>query len=228
MNNEIELSSEMKITLIDSMGDDDSIVHAARVSIVGARAETEEGERKGLISFLMKNRHSSPFEHISATMLVEVPIFVAREWHRHRTQSYNEWSGRYAQLLPKFYIPSEDRPTVQTGKPGSYTFTIGTSDQYVRTTAELRFSYQTAWNGYQYLLDKGVAREVARNLLPVGIFTSFYATANLRNWLSFLSLRTSPDALFEIRESAFKVEQELHKLFPTVLNLWDENGRHQL
>lgn len=226
--NPIDLSSEMGIMLVDSMGSDDSVVHAARVSIVGARAETEEGERKGLLNFLMSNRHSSPFEHVTATMLVEVPIFVAREWHRHRTQSFNEWSGRYSTLQPKFYVPSADRPLIQVGKPGAYEFTPGTLDQQAQTTTELRFAYQTAWNAYSYLLDQGVAKEVARNCLPVGVYTSFYATSNLRNWLSFLSLRTAPDALYEIREAAFKVEEHLHKLSPTILNLWDENGRNQL
>lgn len=228
MTQQIELTDQMGVTLIDYMGSDESAVHAARVSIVGARAETEEGERKGLLSFLMSNRHSSPFEHFTATFLLEVPIFVTREVHRHRTFSYNEWSGRYATLQPKFYAPAFERPLKQLGKPGAYTFTAGSKDDHISTLKELRFSYQTAWNGYEHLLDTGIAKEVARDLLPVGIYTSFYMTGNLRNWLNFLSLRTAGDALYEIRETAFKVEQELHKLSPTILNLWDENGRHQL
>lgn len=224
----IELTSEIKAQLVDSMGSDESVVHAARVSIVGARAETEEGEQKGLLSFLMRNRHASPFEHITATFLLEVPIFVTREVHRHRTFSYNEVSGRYSVLQPKFYAPDFDRPLHQVGKPGSYTFEQGTDEEVLMVWTELRHAYQTAWSGYKYMLDKGIAKEVARDLLPVGVYTSFYMTGNLRNWLNFLSLRTAPDALYEIRDVAGQIETQLHKLSPTVMNLWDEYGRHSL
>lgn len=228
MTQQIELTSEMGVTLIDHMGSDESAVHAARVSIVGARAETEEGERKGLLNFLMSNRHATPFEHMTATFLLEVPIFVTREIHRHRTFSYNEWSGRYSTLLPKFYAPSPDRPLKQIGKPGAYRFEQGSNKEHVQVRAELRHAYQTAWNGYEFMLGNGIAKEVARDLLPVAIYTSFYMTGNLRNWLNFLSLRSAPDALYEIREVAFKVEEELFKLCPTILSLWDENNRNQL
>lgn len=225
MSEKIELTSEIDVSLIDSMGDDSSIVHAARVSIVGARAETEEGERKGLLNFLMSNRHASPFEHVVATFMIRCPIFVVREWHRHRTQSYNEMSGRYTVLQPKFYIPAVDRPLVQVGKPGAYRFEAGSFEQWQEVKNALEASYQQSWNGYKGMLNAGIAKEVARDCLPLGIYTDFYATANLRNWLGFLSLRTSSDALFEIREAAGKVETQLHKLVPTVMNLWDENNR---
>lgn len=228
MTEKIELTSEIDVSLIDSMGDDSSIVHAARVSIVGARAETEEGERKGLLNFLMSNRHASPFEHVVATFMLKVPIFVTREIHRHRTFSYNEVSGRYSVLKPKFYIPSFDRPLVQVGKPGAYSFSMGSEEQWHSTKNALEVSYQQAWLTYQGLLNAGIAKEVARDCLPVGIFTEFYMTGNLRNWLSFLSLRTSPDALYEIRQVAGKIETQLHKIAPTVLELWDENNRQQL
>lgn len=225
MTEKIELTSEIDVSLIDSMGDDSSIVHAARVSIVGARAETEEGERKGLLNFLMSNRHASPFEHVVATFMIRCPIFVVREWHRHRTQSYNEMSGRYTVLQPKFYIPSVDRPLVQVGKPGAYRFEQGSMEDWQSVKNSLESSYQQSWNAYKGMLNAGIAKEVARDCLPVGIYTDFYATANLRNWLGFLSLRTSPDALYEIRQAAAKVECRLHKLVPTVMDLWDENNR---
>lgn len=225
MSEQIELTSEIEVSLIDSMGDDSSIVHAARVSIVGARAETEEGERKGLLNFLMSNRHASPFEHVVATFMIRCPIFVVREWHRHRTQSYNEMSGRYTVLQPRFYIPSVDRPLVQVGKPGAYRFEQGSLEDWQSVRNTLEVSYQQSWNAYKGMLNAGIAKEVARDCLPVGIYTDFYATANLRNWLGFLSLRTHPDALFEIREAAGKVETRLHKLVPTVMDLWDENNR---
>lgn len=225
MSEKIELTSEIDVSLIDSMGDDSSIVHAARVSIVGARAETEEDERKGLLNFLMSNRHASPFEHVVATFMIRCPIFVVREWHRHRTQSYNEMSGRYTVLQPKFYIPSVDRPLVQVGKPGAYRFEQGSMEDWQSVKNSLESSYQQSWNAYKGMLNAGIAKEVARDCLPVGIYTDFYATANLRNWLGFLSLRTSPDALYEIRQAAAKVETRLHKLVPTVMDLWDENNR---
>lgn len=225
---QILLTDQIKATLVDSMGDDEAVVRAARVSIVGAGAETEAGEKKGLLNFLMKNSHASPFEHVTAKFLIECPIFVTREVHRHRTFSYNEVSGRYSVLEPKFYAPDEDRPLTQVGKPGSYRFEIGTDEQYLTTLSNLRYCYQTAWDSYEFLLEKGIAKEVARDVLPVGIFTSFYMTGNLRNWLNFLKLRTAPDALYEIRLVAAAVETQLHKIAPVSLNLWDENGRGQL
>lgn len=225
---QIETSSDMGVSLVDSMGNDESAVHAARVSIVGAKAETEEGERKGLLNFLMSNRHASPFEHCVATFMLEVPIFVAREVHRHRTFSYNEMSGRYTVLRPRFYLPTYDRPLKQVGKPGAYSFTCGSNDEAVKVCSELRFAYQTAWNAYKFMLDQGIAKEVARDCLPVGIYTEFYMTGSLRNWLNFLSLRTPSDALHEIREVAFKIEQELYKIAPTSMELWDKSGRKQL
>jgi len=222
---QVELTPDLTVTLIDSMGNDDSVTHAARVSIVGARAETEEGERKGLLNFLMSNGHLSPFEHVTATMMLEVPIFVTREIQRHRAFSYNEISARYAKRPPKFYAPQFDRELHQIGKPGKYTFEVGTDDEMLVVWSEMRFAYQTAWDAYERLLENGVAREVARNCLPVGIFTAFYMTGNLRNWMGFLSLRTAPDALFEIREVAFRIEQELYKVAPACMELWDRAGR---
>lgn len=228
MTQQIELTCEMGVSLVDSMGDDESVVHAARVSIVGARAETESGERSGLLNFLMKNSHNSPFEHVVATMMLEIPIFVTREVHRHRTFSYNEVSGRYSVLKPKFYAPHSDRPIIQVGKPGAYSFSQGSDDQYNTLYPELQRSYQQAWNTYERLLENGIAKEVARDVLPVGIYTAFYMTGSLRNWLSYLSLRTSPDALYEIREMSFKIEEELYEIAPVCMELWDKNGRKPL
>jgi thymidylate synthase (FAD) len=218
----VTFSDQMGVTLVDSMGGDQSIVSAARVST--GSAGTAEADR-GLIKFLMKNRHASPFEHVTATFLVECPIFVTREWHRHRTQSFNETSGRYRILEPKFYIPGEDRPLQQIGKVGSYDFVVGTELQQEHTREQLTAAYTTAWDHYQFLLNQGVAKEVARMVLPVGIYTSFYATANLRNWLGFLSLRTAADAMQEIRDAAAKIETHLHRIAPVTLEAWDAFGR---
>lgn len=224
----IELCSEMGVSLIDSMGSDESVVHAARVSIVGARAETEGGERKGLINFLMSNRHASPFEHITATFMLEVPIFVTREIHRHRTFAYNEVSGRYSVLPQKFYMPAEDRPLVQIGKPGAYTFEAGTILDYQTTLVCLRSAYEESARQYTMMLDMGIAKEVARDCLPVATYTAFYMTGSLRNWFNFLSLRMAQDALYEIRQTANKVEELLHTIAPISTALWIENGRNPL
>lgn len=225
MSEKIELTSEIGVSLIDSMGSDESVVHAARVSVVGARAETEEGERSGLLAFLMNNRHTSPFEHVTATFMVEVPLFVRSEWHRHRTQSYNEVSGRYSVMKPKFYVPHVDRPLVQIGKPGAYSFQVGSMEEWQSSKNRQERVFQVAWQTYQAELAAGVAKEVARNVLPLSLYTAFYATANLLNWLRFLSLRTDPSALMEIREAAFKIEQNLYQIAPITMELWDKAGR---
>jgi thymidylate synthase (FAD) len=209
----VTFTDKIGVTLVDSMGGDESVVHA---------------ERKGLLNFLMTNRHASPFEHVTATFLVECPIFVVREVHRHRTFSYNEVSGRYSVLEPKFYIPNEDRPLQQIGKVGAYNFAPGTELQQEHTREQLTAAYTAAWGHYQFLLNQGVAKEVARMVLPVGIYTSFYMTGNLRNFLNFLVLRTSQDALYEIREMAFQIETKLRTVAPTCLDLWDENNRRGL
>lgn len=229
---QIELTSELNCKLIDSMGSDLSIVNAARVSFdqhqAAKNADRQELSEKdaGLVNFLMKNHHTSPFEHTAATFLIECPIVVVREWHRHRTQSYNEMSGRYTQLEPKFYAPNYDRPLIQVGKPGAYRFEVPKDDIVnINLYRELRYSYQAAWNAYEILLEQGVAKEVARLSLPVAVYTKFYATANLLNWMRFLTLRTDAQAMFEIRELAFKVEEHLFRLYPAAMTCWDKNGR---
>ena len=226
---QIELSTDLKADLIDSMGTELSIANAARVSF-NETSEVLTTKDEGLIRFLMKNRHASPFEHCVITFRIEAPIFVAREWHRHRTQSYNEWSGRYSAMEPRFYAPDYDRPLIQKGKPGAYYFEVPQDDKVnIEVYKDLRFSYQTAWNCYDHLLNEvGVAKEVARMCLPVSVYTSWYATANLRNWINFLSLRAEEHALFEIRELAFKVEDQLYKLYPITLTEWDKSGRGAL
>lgn len=208
------------------------ICRAARVSTLGS-ASAESGEARGLINYLMKNRHGSPFEHGSMTFLIEAPIFVAREFMRHRAGwSYNETSGRYKELDPLFYVPSIDRNLVQKGKPGEYEFNAGSPLQ-MRIIAEAHDdAYVMAWSAYQQMLDAGIAREVARNVLPVGLFTSFYATCNPRSLMHFLSLRTKdPQATFpsfplrEIEMVAEQMERTFGDHFPFTYSAWHANGR---
>lgn len=157
---------------------------------------------------------NSPFEHNVLTVKVEVPIFVAREWMRHRTQAFNEISGRYTEMRPVFYTPSESRPLVQVGKAMDYRREAGSPILRAVTDRLMRVAGKVTWRLYEYLLRKGVAREVARNVLPLSLYTQFYATANLRNWLHFVELRTDPTALGEIREAALMVEDIIADLWP--------------
>lgn len=221
----VELSCDLNVTLVDHMGTDLSIVNAARVSF-NESSDTMDERNRGLVNFLMKNKHASPFEHCAVSLLIEAPIFVTREWHRHRTQSYNEVSGRYTELKPKFYAPDYNRPLIQTGKPGAYRFELPEDDIVnIELYKDFRFSCQTAWDSYQRLLERGVAKEVARMVLPVNIYTGWYATGNLRNFINFLSLRAEEQALWEIRQTAYKVEEILSELFPVTMETWQKNNR---
>lgn len=208
---EIEFRSDMRVIYIDSMGDDKRIAQAARVS-----TGTDDSDRphEGLVRRLWADRHMSPFEHNVLTVKVEVPIFVAREWMRHRTQAFNEISGRYTEMRPVFYVPGEDRPLVQTGKAMDYRREAGSKRHRARVTADQCMAAEDAWDEYQSMLEFGIAREVARNVLPLSLFTQFYATANLRNWLHFVELRTDEAALWEIRQAALMVEGVIAELWP--------------
>ncbi|WLW38529.1 thymidylate synthase [Streptomyces phage Vanseggelen] len=188
---------------------------------------------EGLINYLMRDRHGSPFEHGSFTFVIEAPIFVAREFFRHRAGwSYNEESGRYRELRPVFYVPAPDRNLQQVGKPGAYTFEPGTPAQYSSVTASSKDAYQVAWNAYQNQLQAGVAKEVARNVLPVGIFTSFWATCNPRSLMHFLSLRTNRQNAKvpsfpqrEIELVADQMEYAFMDVMPTTHRAFEMQGR---
>jgi thymidylate synthase (FAD) len=234
---EIILRSDIEVQLVQAVGDDSSIVWAARVSTAGERSlealEADPEDARGLIRYLLKNRHGTPFEHNSLTFYVRAPIFVYREWHRHRVGfSYNEESGRYTQLQPEFYVPSRERNLVQRGKPGHYEFVPGTDEQYEALIERDRALYQKAYDTYEASLADGVAREVARTVLPVAIYSSMYVTLNLRSAFAFLSLRTkSEDSLFpsypqrEIEMAAELVEETIAERFPIAYEAFHEFGR---
>jgi thymidylate synthase (FAD) len=176
---------------------------------------------------------NTPFEHNSMTFLISAPIFVFREHHRHRAGwSYNEASARYMQLEPVFYLPGPARKLTQTGKPGHYVFVDGTPEQYETTVAATKRACETAYAAYQEMLAAGIAREVARGVLPVGIYSSMYATCNARSLMAFLSLRTKrEDSTFpsypqrEIEMVAEKMEAEWAKLMPITHAAFDAAGR---
>jgi thymidylate synthase (FAD) len=193
----------------------------------------DEDAKYGRINFLMKNRHGSPFEHNSFTFRVEAPIVVFREWHRHRIGwSYNEMSGRYTELPPDFYSPGPQRALVQQGKPGSYEFVPGDERQYQMVSHGMAASFEAAWRDYQYLLDHGIAKEVARGVLPVYTYSQMYATCNARSLMAFLSLRTKDDnskfpsfPMYEIDVCARKMEAVFAMHMPLTHRAFEENGR---
>ncbi|WP_424532235.1 FAD-dependent thymidylate synthase [Sphaerisporangium viridialbum] len=194
----MEFLSDVTVELVRHSAADSDVVFAARVSTAGEQsleAVHQDPERsKGLINFLMRDRHGSPFEHNSMTFFINAPILVFREFHRHRVGwSYNEESGRYRELQPVFYVPGRERKLVQEGKPGRYRFVEGDEEQHKLVTGAMERSYRQSYEAYQEMLAAGVAREVARAVLPVGLFSSMYATCNARSLMHFLSLRTKDE-----------------------------------
>lgn len=223
------------VDLVEYTASDLRVAKAAWVSTKGSRAEDEADESRieGLINFLVRDRHGSPFEHNSFTFAIRCPIFVVREFHRHRAGwSYNEESGRYTKLKPEFYIPSAQRNLVQTGKPGHYIFEPGTPQQYQAAVDSLKDSAFVAWGNYTLMLDCGIAKEVARMCLPLNIYTSFYATCNARSLMHFLGLRTENEAATykshpqkEIQMVAGKMEAIFAEKMPVTYTAWNKNGR---
>lgn len=218
----ITYRSDIKVNLVDYMGDDQTVARSARVSTGNDLIIPEKIE--GLINYLVRENHTSTLEHNVVTLRIEAPIFIAREWMRHRTQAYNEISGRYAKLKPEFYLPSKDRPLVNAGS-GAHpelvfeTEGIDAEDLYDVVTSAHKEATEQAWYQYENMLAHGVATEVARNVLPVSIYTSFYATANLNNWFKFLYLRDGLNGhpQYEIAQGAQQVKAILGDLYPLTM-----------
>lgn len=234
---EVRFRGDVTVELVRHSATDSDVLFAARVSTAGEQSLqelTKDPERsKGLINFLMRDRHGSPFEHNSMTFFVRAPIFVFREFHRHRVGwSYNEESGRYRELEPVFYVPGADRKLVQQGRPGKYEFVDGTPEQHKVVTEAMEASYRRSYEMYQEMLGEGVAREVARAVLPVGLYSSMYATCNARSLMHFLSLRTQhEDASVpsfpqrEIEMVGERMEAEWARLMPLTHAAYNTNGR---
>ncbi|VTT96546.1 fad-dependent thymidylate synthase : Thymidylate synthase ThyX OS=Streptomyces sp. HGB0020 GN=thyX PE=3 SV=1: Thy1 [Gemmataceae bacterium] len=239
MSNAVTMTSEITVRPVQSMSGDAMVVAAARVSTSGEEAAAlvnlPAEESTGLIRYLMRHRHGTPFEHSALTFFVHAPIFVFREWHRHRIgHSYNEESARYRPLKPVFWVPRRDRAMIPIDgwKPGRPKFL--TVDQAIRvdwknsgqgqhgTTTELtaeadewyarevdrdRRAYQLAYDLYQESLADGYALEVARCKLPVGIYSSCWVTVNLRSLMAFLSLRTHEPAANHVSYPQAEIEE---------------------
>lgn len=219
----------MKIELLDHCADDLKVANSARVSLDKWHDEfISEGDLERddlLVNFLMGSRHGSPFEKGYFEFRIEAPIFVFREWHRHRAgHSYNEMSGRYTELEPKFYVPDEWR--MQTGKPGAYTYVPITDEALAQECyEEIDDAYTACWYAYEQLLKKGVAKEQARVVLPLGIYSKMIWTCNPRSLMHFCSLRNHPQAQAEIAELAAAVEDEFTKIMPYTAEAFVRHGR---
>jgi thymidylate synthase (FAD) len=212
------------VRLEDSMADDLSVVNAARVSFARHKDEMDESD-EGLIRFLLRERHGTPFEHNSFRFHIRAPIFVAREWFRHRIGSFNEFSLRYAKATEDFYVPERQDVRTQVGKPGAYSFEPVDDDLAEQAREELREVYDLAFATYERLVEAGVARELARCVLPVGAYTEFYWTVNARALMNFVSLRASETAQREIRRYADAVEQFLATKMPVTYAAFVAAGR---
>jgi thymidylate synthase (FAD) len=212
------------VRLDDAMADDLSVVNGARVSFARRKDEMEEAD-EGLIRFLMRERHGTPFEHNAFRFHVRCPIFVAREWFRHRVGSFNEFSMRYARASDEFYVPAAEDVRTQVGKPGSYTFEPVPDELAESTREKLQAVYEMAYLVYEQLVEAGVAREVARVALPVGAYTEFYWTVNARSLMNFVSLRNSETAQREIRRYAEACERFLEEQMPVTYAAFVANDR---
>lgn len=226
----IKYRSDMTVELINSMASDTAVAMAARVSTGASNEDTSKDA--GLINYLMRDRHGSPFEHNAFTFFIEAPIFVFREFMRHRMASYNEESARYKELSPVFYVPGPERNLIQVGKPGAYTFEQGTEEQLELVQSATISASTEAYYMYQDMLEAGVAREVARGVLPVNIYSSMYVTMNARALMNFLSLRTTREGTHfpsfpqrEIEMVAEKMEEFFAEKMPITYATFNKNGR---
>ena len=226
-----EVLNKGYVELIDIMGSDLSIVNAAKVSF-SAELDEMNPSAVGLIKFLMKNKHATPFEHVLFKFRVKCPIFVAREWFRHRWSSFNEMSMRY--YVPEkidFFYPEESTIRQQVGKPGSYTFEPMEYPEaaYSEVMTQLSHVYKVAENAYFSMLKEGIAKELARSVLPVGQYTEFIWTVNARSLINFLSLRNDSNAQYEINEYARIIEEKIFAdCLPVTYSAFLESGREAI
>lgn len=230
---EIEFSSDITVKLVRSMASDDMVIQAAQVSSKGENKPETVPAR--LINALVKGKHGSPFEHNAFTFFVEAPIFVFREWHRHRIASINEMSGRYTELPGKFYIPGDDRSVINKGtkmKPEYLPKTEFLNEVDISVLMYLRNQASQGWERYQSMLKMGAAHEVARMVLPVNVYSQMYWTVNARSLMNFLSLRSRQDGAAvpsypqrEIQMGAEKIEDIFAELMPLTYAAFIENGR---
>ena len=211
------------LALDGALASDLAVVNGARVSFNQESDEMAERD-EGLIRFLIRERHGSPFEHGYFRFLVKAPLFVVREHHRHRAgHSYNEWSGRYSKMEAEFYVPEFVR--TQVGKPGAYSFEPVSDEVRDATRREIEENAERAFESYERMLELGVAKEVARAVLPLSTYTKYYWSCNPRSLMHFCGLRNHENAQFEIRQFAAAAETFLERLMPATHAAFIANDR---
>lgn len=212
----VPVEAELRACYADWSGDLE-IVRNARVSYAAAwRAGEDEGRDAKLVNYLLKNRHTSPFEAMTFTFEVKAPIFVLRQWHRHRTWSYNEVSARYAELPEEFYVPELDKITTQSTDNKQ----MRTEEQHPKATymqEMLRCQCEDSFRVYKQMLIEGVPRELARTVLPVATYSHMFATVDLHNLLHFCGLRMHAHAQYEIRVYAEAMLKLVEPICPVAI-----------
>jgi thymidylate synthase (FAD) len=220
------------LELIEAWGSDERIIEAARMStnkgFLGWTFEDGTERDAKLLRYLWNNKHSTPFEMAGMTVEVQAPLFVVREWHRHRTQSYNEMSARYTPLPDINYLPTRER-IIEGAKAGLNKQAVGIQPLLTEAIEDWQEAILTAYtaleNTYQTGLELGIPKELARIIIPVGRYTRMRASANLRNWLSFLTLRMASNAQWEIRQYANGIFKIVEEQFPRTAKLFQENNK---
>lgn len=229
----IGVLDEGYVAFVESWGSDESIIEAARMStgkgFNGWGTKDNPGDEK-LLAFLYNNKHATPFEMGGVVIEVKAPIFVFREWHRHRTQSYNEMSARYVPLPDENYVPSLDRVmvganTATTNKQAQGSGKALTTEDANQWLEELAALYDQAQTVYQLGINLGVPKELARLPVPVARYSRMRASANLRNWLGFLTLRMATNAQWEIRQYANAVGEIIAERFPRTWELFSADSK---
>ena len=224
----ISLTSEMSVELLDHMGTDDTIIESARVSTQkNAKDLSEEGKQR-FINRLMRDHHGSPFESCIVRFRLHFPIAMSREQVRHRMQSINEESARYSVIEPEYYLPDESRQLQQVGKAMDYVFEDGTPEQREILEREFTKAYSACDSAYRTMLDAGIAREVARFVNPVGLYSTMIVTMNLRSLMNYLSLRQESELShpqWEINQIANQMEEHFKNTFPKTWQAYVDCGR---
>lgn len=221
---EIQFRSDVTVELLQHTGSEAMIVQAARQSTQGKNAKAVDNGR--FIGFLAGEGHLVPLEHNILTFHLEVPIFVSRQIVKYRHSSISEESGRYREMEGVFYFPSLDRPVVQTGKTGDYQFKEDL-EMSLYAGGVLKESARYAWRSYQLALGEGIAKEVARMVLPVNVYSSMVVSMNLIGWLHFVSQRATlapSHGQYEIAMVADAVGVEVEELYPNVWETFVSNG----
>lgn len=223
---DITFTDKITVELIEAAGDEQSIVRAARVSTKGSKAEAAEA--KGLVKFLVREGHHVPLEHTLLTFRVHAPIFVTRQILKHRAGvSISEESGRYRELEPVFYRPGKERKLKQVGKTGDYNFVRDVDHDTMGAVSDAAFifSASSAYDCYETMLEAGIAKEVARMVLPVNLYSTMFVSFNLRSALHFVNLRTQRTGShpqYEIEQVAEQIYDVLKERFPNVVEAWEE------